>query len=57
MWKYLNKVIKPTLLNFPAMDKWFDSGLFLMASPYLIPLRDAPQFKEIRKKFDYPEVR
>ena len=55
--KTLEKVVKPTVLNFPSVDKWFDSGLFIMASPYLIPLRDDPKFKEICKKLNYPEIK
>lgn len=38
-------------------DEWFRFALFLRASPYLIPLRDDPRFKEVCKKFNYPEIK
>ena len=40
-----------------SIDRVFRHLLLLKGSPYLIPLRDDPKFKEICKKLNYPEIK
>ncbi len=53
----LDAVILKPITAWSKTDEWFRFALFLRASPYLIPLRDDPTFKEICKKLNYPEIK
>ncbi len=53
----LENVKLTPILHWPPPDQWFRFWLLFRGSPYLIPLRDDPKFKEICKKLGYPDLR
>jgi tetratricopeptide (TPR) repeat protein len=54
--RILDAVVLKPITAWSKTDEWFRFALFLRASPYLIPLRDDPRFKEICKKYKYPDI-